>query len=76
MRLEELRDFELTESQKMVRVMARDFARKEIAPDVQQWEKDGQYPQDIVGKMGKPQGLTGLKAKIKKRNQPRWSKAA
>ena len=52
MRLEELRDFELTESQKMVRVMARDFARKEITPNVQQWEKDGHYPQDIVRKMG------------------------
>ncbi len=52
MRLEELRDFELTESQKMVRVMARDFARKELAPNVQQWEKDGRYPQDIVRKMG------------------------
>jgi len=52
MRLEELKDFELTESQKMIRVMARDFARKEIAPNVQQWEKDGSYPQDIVGKMG------------------------
>ncbi len=52
MRLEELRDFELTESQKMVRVMARDFARKELTPNVQQWEKDGRYPQDIVRKMG------------------------
>ena len=52
MRLEELRDFELTESQKMVRAMARDFARKEIAPNVQQWEEDRCYPQDIVRKMG------------------------
>ena len=53
MRPEELRDFELTDSQKMVRAMARDFARKEITPYVQQWEKDGQYPKDIVTKMGK-----------------------
>jgi glutaryl-CoA dehydrogenase (non-decarboxylating) len=52
MRLEELRDFDLTESQKMIRVMARDFARKEIIPNVQHWEKDGHYPQDIVRKMG------------------------
>ena len=52
MRPEELRDFELTESQKMIRVMARDFAQKEIAPNVQQWEKDGHYPKDIVRKMG------------------------
>ncbi len=52
MRPEELRDFGLTESQKMVRTMARDFARNEIIPNVQQWEKDERYPQDIVKKMG------------------------
>ncbi|MFC1976826.1 acyl-CoA dehydrogenase family protein [Chloroflexota bacterium] len=52
MRPEELRNFELTESQKMVRVMAKDFARKEIIPNVQQWEKEGCYPKDIVRKMG------------------------
>ena len=44
MRPEELRNFGLTESQKMVRVMARDFARKEILSYVQQWEKDERYP--------------------------------
>ncbi|MFH1032490.1 MAG: acyl-CoA dehydrogenase family protein [Chloroflexota bacterium] len=53
MRPEELRNFELTESQKMIRVMARDFAQKEVFPFVQQWEKEGRYPQDIVRKMGK-----------------------
>lgn len=52
MRPEELRNFELTESQKMVRAMARDFAQKEIIPNVQQWEKEGCYPKDIVRKMG------------------------
>ena len=52
MRPEELRNFELNESQKMVRVMARDFAQKEIIPNVQQWEKEGCYPKDIVRKMG------------------------
>ena len=52
MRLEELHDFELTKSQKMVRAMARDFARKEVSPYVLQWERDGQYPREIVTKMG------------------------
>lgn len=52
MRPEELRDFELSDSQKMVRTMARDFARKEIAPNVQQWERDERYPRDIVTRMG------------------------
>ncbi len=51
MRPEELRDFELTESQKMVRKTARDFARKEIAPHVQWWEKEGRYPKEIVTRM-------------------------
>lgn len=31
MKLEELRDFKLTESQKMARIMAEDFARNKIA---------------------------------------------
>ncbi len=52
MRPEELRDFGLSESQKMVRKTARDFARKEIAPYVQQWEKEGRYPKEIVTRMG------------------------
>lgn len=52
MKLEELKDFGLTESQKMVRAMARDFARKEIVPNVQQWEREGRYPKDIVRRMG------------------------
>ena len=52
MRPEELKDFELTESQKVVRATARDFARKEIAPNVQKWEKAGSYPKEIVIRMG------------------------
>lgn len=52
MRPEELRDFELTESQRVVRATARDFARKEIAPYVQKWEKEGSYPKEIVIRMG------------------------
>ncbi|MFC2016643.1 acyl-CoA dehydrogenase family protein [Chloroflexota bacterium] len=52
MRPEELRDFELTESQRMVRTMARDFARKEIIPNLQQWGEKRCYPKDIVRKMG------------------------
>lgn len=59
MRPEELRNFELTERQKAVRAMARDFAQKEILPNVQQWEKDGCYPKDIVKKMGEL-GMLGV----------------
>jgi len=59
MKLGELRDFELTENQKMVRAMARDFAQKEILPNVQQWESEGCYPRDIVRKMGE-RGMLGV----------------
>ena len=52
MRPEELKDFELTESQRVVRATARDFARREIAPHVQKWEKEGSYPKEIVMRMG------------------------
>lgn len=52
MRPEELKDFELTESQTVVRATARDFARREIAPNVQKWEKEGSYPKEIVMRMG------------------------
>jgi len=52
MRPEELKDFELTESQRVVRATARDFARKEIAPYVQKWENEGSYPKEIVIRMG------------------------
>ena len=52
MRPEELKDFELTESQRVVRATARDFARREIAPHVQKWEKEGSYPKEIVTRMG------------------------
>lgn len=59
MRPEELRDFELTERQKAVRAMAKDFAQKEILPNVQQWERDGCYPKDVVKKMGEL-GMLGV----------------
>jgi len=59
MRPEELRDFELTENQKMVRAMARHFAQEEILPNVQQWEREGRYPRDIVRKMGE-RGMLGV----------------
>jgi len=59
MRPEELRNFELTDRQKGVRAMAKDFAQQEILPNVQQWEKDGRYPKDIVKKMGEL-GMLGV----------------
>ncbi|MBI2907724.1 MAG: acyl-CoA dehydrogenase family protein [Chloroflexi bacterium] len=51
MKLDELHDFGLTENQKMVRAMARDFAEKEILPKVEAYEREGRYPRDILEKM-------------------------
>ncbi len=52
-------DFELTRVQKMIRDMARDFARREIAPIAAKIDEAGEFPYETVKKMGKL-GLMGL----------------
>ena len=42
--------FQLTEEQKMIRKLARDFARNEIAPHAEYFDKTHEYPWDIVRK--------------------------
>ncbi|TDV45086.1 hypothetical protein EC919_113122 [Pseudomonas graminis] len=54
-----MQDFELTEEQVMIRDMARDFARNEIAPHAQAWEKAGWIDDALVTKMGEL-GLLGM----------------
>ncbi|MBO8159128.1 acyl-CoA dehydrogenase family protein [Thermosyntropha sp.] len=44
-------DFRLTEEQKMMRRMAREFADNEIAPYAQQWDRDDYFPVETVKKM-------------------------
>jgi butyryl-CoA dehydrogenase len=44
--------FQLTEEQKMVRLMARDFARKELEPVAAQRDREEIFPMDVVKKMG------------------------
>lgn len=44
-------DFRLTEEQKMVQKMARDFAEKEIEPYVKEWERKGEIPREVMDKM-------------------------
>jgi glutaryl-CoA dehydrogenase (non-decarboxylating) len=51
-------DFGLTEEQKMVQDMARNFAEKEIAPYVDQDEENHYYRREILTKMGEL-GLLG-----------------
>ncbi|WP_045158207.1 acyl-CoA dehydrogenase family protein [Stutzerimonas stutzeri] len=54
-----MHDLELSEDQRMIRYMARDFARREIAPHAQAWEKAGWIDDALVAQMGEL-GLLGM----------------
>ncbi|MGQ7818998.1 acyl-CoA dehydrogenase family protein [Metapseudomonas furukawaii] len=54
-----MHDIELTEEQRMIRDMARDFARAEVAPRAQAWEKAGWIDDALVSQMGEL-GLLGM----------------
>ncbi len=51
--------FQLTEEQKMVRLMAKDFARKELEPEAARRDKEEIFPTEVVKKMGQL-GLLGM----------------
>ena len=51
--------FQLTEEQEMVRLMARDFASKELEPVAAQRDKEEIFPMDVVKKMGEL-GMLGM----------------
>ena len=52
-------DFELSEEQESFRKVVRDFARSEIAPHAEAWDRDHTFPVDTVLAMGEL-GLFGL----------------
>ncbi len=52
-------DFQLTEEQRAIREMVRDFAENEIAPRANDIDKNDEYPADVFAKMA-AQGLMGL----------------
>jgi len=54
-----MHDLELSEEQRMIRDMARDFARREIAPKAQAMEKAGWIDDALVKQMGEL-GLLGM----------------
>ncbi|AJE22560.1 acyl-CoA dehydrogenase family protein [Azotobacter chroococcum] len=54
-----MHDIELSEEQRMIRDLARDFARREVAPRAQAWEKAGWIDDDLVAQMGEL-GLLGM----------------
>ena len=51
-------DFQLTEEQRAVRSLARDFSLKELVPYAEEWEGEAVFHREIVEKMG-AQGLYG-----------------
>ena len=52
-------NFDLTENQLMIQQMVRDFAEKEIRPNLNKWDEEEIYPIDIMKKMGEL-GLLGI----------------
>jgi len=54
-----MHDLELSEEQRMIRDMARDFARREISPKAQAMEKAGWIDDALVAQMGEL-GLLGM----------------
>ena len=54
-----MNDLELSDEQRMIRDLARDFARREIAPRAGAWEKAGWIDDGVVAQMG-ALGLLGM----------------
>ncbi len=52
-------NFELNENQKMITQMVRDFAEKEIRPNMKRWDDEEFFPVDTMKKMGEL-GLLGI----------------
>jgi alkylation response protein AidB-like acyl-CoA dehydrogenase len=52
-------NFDLTEDQKALQALCRDFARKEIIPHRDEWNASGRFPLEVFAKMAEL-GLMGL----------------
>jgi alkylation response protein AidB-like acyl-CoA dehydrogenase len=57
--LMQTQDSFLNEDQRMIRDMARDFARNELAPNAAKWEQEKWIPDAVVSQMGEL-GLLGM----------------
>lgn len=42
----------LSEEHKLIRESIRDFVKKEITPNIEEWAQEAHFPQEIVGKFG------------------------
>ena len=54
-----MHDIELTEEQRMIRDMARDFANTELVPNAERWDKAGWLDEQVLEHMGEL-GLLGM----------------
>lgn len=52
-------DFSLTEEQIQVRDMVREFAEREVAPYIHEWDARGEFHREILDRMGEA-GILGL----------------
>jgi len=52
-------DFELTEDQRLLREMVRDFSQKEIVPHIKHLEDNKEFPDEILAKLGEL-GILGI----------------
>ena len=52
-------DFQLTEEQRELRKAVRAFAEGEVGPHVSEWDEKGEFPREIVKKLGE-MGLMGV----------------
>ncbi|MEA2260383.1 MAG: hypothetical protein QOJ51_3208, partial [Acidobacteriaceae bacterium] len=51
--------FALTDEQEQLRKEIRDFASREIAPNVMRWDEASEFPHEVVKKLGE-MGLMGV----------------
>jgi alkylation response protein AidB-like acyl-CoA dehydrogenase len=51
-------DFELTQDQKEIQALTRDFAKAEIEPNAAAWDREHHFPRDLFGKLAEL-GLMG-----------------
>jgi butyryl-CoA dehydrogenase len=52
-------DIQLTEDQRQVRDLCREFAARELAPNARRWDVEHQFPRDAVKQLGE-MGLMGV----------------
>jgi alkylation response protein AidB-like acyl-CoA dehydrogenase len=45
-------DFDLTQDQREIQALTRDFAKAEIEPNAAQWDRDHHFPRDLFAKLG------------------------